>query len=66
MKRNVEVLKKIVEREYIYIYMNKVVYADVNYEGHIDKNNCCGTIIAGIQKSCNSFIIEVVDDKEQR
>ena len=67
MKENklyVEKLKKLIEQEYIYIYTHDVTFVDLCHEGHIVKNDVAGTIITTIDKSYNTFIIEVVKNEK--
>ena len=58
-KLYIEKLKNLIEKEYIYIYNHDVTFVDLCHEGHIIKDDVAGTIITTIDKSYNTFIIEV-------
>lgn len=55
-------LKDIISTEYIYIYSHEVTFVDLSHNGHIIKGDVAGTIITTIDKSCNTYIIEVEDE----
>lgn len=56
--KKLEIIKRILEKEYIYIYQNDKVYLDL-YNSSINKDGCCGTIKTTINSSNNYYIIEV-------
>lgn len=58
----IEKLKNLIAAEYIYIYSHEVTFVDLSHNGHIIKNDVAGTIITTIDKSCNTYIIEVEDE----
>ena len=58
-KLYIEKLKNLIKKEYIYIYNHDVTFVDLCHDAHIIKGDIAGTIITTIDKSYNTFIIEV-------
>ena len=58
-----EKLKNLIAKEYIYIYSHEATFIDLCHNGHIIKGDVSGTIITTIDKSFNTFIIEVEEDE---
>ena len=56
--KKLEIIKKVISQEYMYICTNDVIFLDV-YNAAINKDNCCGTIKTTINSSNNYYIIEV-------
>ena len=49
----------------IYIFNHDVTFVDLCHNGHIVKSDVAGTILTTIDKSYNTFIIEVNDNDKQ-
>lgn len=61
--KKLEIIKKVISQEYVYIYTNEITFLDV-FNGNINKENCCGTIKTTINSSNNYYIIEVEDEQK--